>query len=360
VHNSESGDFGSGERSRFITQLLREWRELNPKVEIAEKVAAVHPPVGRLDESIEIAKSPEIMEKLKARAEKGFSPSSLNVYRNCPLQFYFQYIAGLSELDEVEETIAAQTFGTALHGVLEELYKEFIGKSLKAKDLKNLKSSIEPLSRQFFMQAYKSGQLEFGKNLLSLKVAIRYLQRFLDEEIRLLEKEGCQVEILDLEKAMETALAIKTNGEVLAVKLYGKADRIDRTNGLLRIIDYKTGRAEDRELNIREWDDFAFDYRLNKAFQLLMYAYLFSRSGHSSPELQSGILSFRELNSVLKPVKVPIGDKSKDRLDFQDLKRFEKELQLLLQEIFNPKIGFSQTDDFQICGYCAFREICNR
>ncbi len=63
------------------------------------------------------------------RAEKGFSPSALSRYIRCPLQFYFEKIAGLEEADEVEETLEARTLGTIIHGVLEDLYGPFRGKS---------------------------------------------------------------------------------------------------------------------------------------------------------------------------------------------------------------------------------------
>ena len=47
-----------------------------------------------------------LLLRLKEIAEKGFSPSSLTNYIRNPIQFYFQRILRISEVDEVEENIA--------------------------------------------------------------------------------------------------------------------------------------------------------------------------------------------------------------------------------------------------------------
>jgi ATP-dependent helicase/DNAse subunit B len=66
------------------------------------------------------------MARLREIATNGFSPSSLTTYIRNPMQFYFQRILRISEVDEVEESIAANTLGTIIHGALEELYKPLI------------------------------------------------------------------------------------------------------------------------------------------------------------------------------------------------------------------------------------------
>ena len=85
IYNSETDDFGSGEKSRFVTQLLSEYRG-----EISEKVFK--------GAELEMPKSKEIVipnigldKELKSWAEKGVSPSAINKYNNCSLQFYYHY-----------------------------------------------------------------------------------------------------------------------------------------------------------------------------------------------------------------------------------------------------------------------------
>lgn len=356
VYNSESNDFGAGERSRFITQILKELPKYNPNATITERVVSVPLPSGAQDVSINIEKTPEIIAKLKEKAGRGFSPSSLNVYRNCGLQFYFKYAAGINELEEVEETIAAHTFGTVLHGVLEELYQDFKGKVLEVEELKRLKSQVEPLTREMFQKEYKSGQLDYGKNLLSLKVAIRYINRFIDEEIKRAKKSSIKVIALEQELEKNITLDVGVEGEI-PVRFYGNADRIEEENGQLRVIDYKTGRADSWELNVRSWDDFGGNTKLNKAFQLLLYAYLYPNEAGRT--LSSGIITFRELGAGIKPVLAGV-DKPSVQIDKATLAIFEEQLFQLVREIFNTELSFTQTTDLNTCAYCAFKDICNR
>lgn len=357
VYNSETDDFGAGEKSRFITQILKEMPASNPQIKITERLVSLSLPSGVQDVSIDIQKTPEILEKLKQKAIKGFSPSSLNVYRNCSLQFYFKYIAGFSELEEVEETIAAHTFGTVLHAVLEDLYQPYKGKVLEVEQLKNFKSQVEPLTRQVFAKEYKSGQLDYGKNLLSLKVAIRYINRFIDDEIKRAKKKT--IEIVALEQHLEKTLELDFAGAIgkVPVKFYGNADRIEKENGQLKIIDYKTGRADAWELNVRSWEDFIENTKLNKAFQLLLYAYMYPST--EGEVLNSGIITFRELGAGIKPVLAGV-EKASQALDKPTLDIFEEQLLHLVSRMFNPQIPFSQTTDLNTCSYCPFKDICNR
>ena len=70
------------------------------------------------------------MTRLKKIADKGFSPSALTSYIRNPIDFYFQKILRISEVEEVEENIALNTLGTIIHETLEALYTPFIGKFL--------------------------------------------------------------------------------------------------------------------------------------------------------------------------------------------------------------------------------------
>jgi len=62
---------------------------------------------------------------------KGISPSALATYIYNPISFYEQKVLGIKEDNEVEETIAANTMGSVIHDVLEEMYKPYLGSFLK-------------------------------------------------------------------------------------------------------------------------------------------------------------------------------------------------------------------------------------
>ncbi len=42
------------------------------------------------------------------------------------------------------------------------------------------------------------------------------------------------------------------------------------------------------------------------------------------------------------------------------LPEFRHHFDALMEEIFNPDIPFTQTDNEKICEWCAFKELCNR
>lgn len=356
LYNTESDALGSGEKSRFLTQLIHELPKVNKNVVIEEKLVNIPVNVDNTGNVISIPKTAAIIEKLNAKAVKGFSPSLLNTYRNCSLQFYFQAIAGLREAEEVEETIGADTLGNTIHEVLETLYKPFIGKKINATDVRELKKQVETLTISVFEKEYSKTEISYGKNLLTIKVALKFLNNFLDSEIKAIgkyEKDSTPLIIKNLEQKLETILTINSQ----TIKLHGNADRIDNVGSLTRIIDYKTGIADNKELKLEEWSNIQTDSTLAKSFQLLMYAWMYQKMNPAILDnMVSGIITFRELSAGLKTVKI----NNSDLLNVPILNKFEEQLKNILSEIFNPEIEFKQATDFNNCEYCSFKGICNR
>lgn len=350
LYNTETDTFGNGEQSRFITQLLTELPARNPKVTI-ERMFLSMDTGGGGDHPIEVPKTKEVMAALEKKAAEGFSPSLLARYISCPLQFYFHAAAGLREADEVEEDAGADTLGNVVHEVLLKMYEPFTGKEITAKQIRELIPQTERMVNEAFGEYYRTGDLGHGKNLLAVKVACRFVSNFLRKEAELLESGAGPLAITELEKELQDEVTIKNK----PIRLIGRADRIDRLGGALRIIDYKTGKAAKEELEFEEWEELRSDSRLAKSFQLLMYAYLY-RKNAGGEAVSSGIVSFRELGTGLKTVSA--GGTNAITTEVTD--RFAEELRALLGEIWDTSKSFTQTDDLSNCTYCSFRQICNR
>jgi ATP-dependent helicase/nuclease subunit B len=356
VYNTESDALGSGEKSRFLTQLLYELPKVNPNVNITEKLVNI-PIVSVLaEQAISIKKTPVMLEALKEKAAYGFSPSVLNKYRNCSLEFYFHVIAGLRAAEEIEENIGADTLGNSIHEVLETLYTPVIGKKLTIAHLEEMKQRAEQLTLAAFEKKYSKSEISYGKNLLTLKVALKFIANFLKLEttqVEEAEKKGSPILIKALENELEAELMV--NGA--AVKIKGKADRIDSVGAITRIIDYKTGIAENKELKLEEWEDIRTEANLAKSFQLLMYALMYQKMNPAiTDNLVSGIISFRELSEGLKTVKVH----QQEVLNASVLHEFELQVKQIISDIFDPAIPFAQTTELDNCAYCLFKGICNR
>jgi len=356
LYNTESDALGSGEKSRFLTQLIYELPKVNANVTITEKLVSIPVINTGYDNVIVIKKSESIIEKLNAKAAYGFSPSLLNIYRNCSLQFYFHAVAGLREADQVEETIGADTLGNVIHEALELFYKPFVGKKVQTNDIKEMKKQVESVTLALFKKEYSETEVSYGKNLLTLKVALKFIHNFLDAEIsniQVAEKSGQPLIIKALEQEMDHTIVLGSQ----QIKIKGKVDRIDTVGSVTRIIDYKTGLADSKELKLDDWDDIRIDAGLAKSFQLLTYAWLYQKTNPIINEnIVSGIITFRELSAGLKTVKV----NDSERLNQLVLSDFEKQLNLLLTEIMDTEVPFSQTPETDNCEYCAFKGICNR
>jgi hypothetical protein len=361
IYNSQAGDFGSGEKSRFITQLYEEMPHYNTKIKIQQNILVSETPTASVNNDISISKTLEILKSLNEIAYKGFSPSGLNTYISCPLRFYFQYIEKLEEAEDAAETIDAATLGSTVHYVLKNLYRPFKNKILRPADVKQMYASVETLIKEGFKQFYPDGDTETGKNLLISKVATKFINNFLLTETKFIEKiqnANDYLTIIQLEEPFDTSINVNTHdGKTVAVKLKGFIDRVDRIGKTYRIIDYKTGIVKKEELKFDEWEQFISEPALAKSLQLLTYAYLFSKK-HQADKLNAGIISFRNLSKGYMAVDCPA---SQDKaVDADALALVEKNIAAFIACIFDPSIPFTQTTDTKICENCAYNSICNR
>jgi len=360
LYNTQPGDLSGGDKSRFLSQIIYELPKYNSKIRINEEILSIPPILNGLDTKIVIEKSQDILDKLRKLAQKGFSASSLNIYRNCKLQFYFNHVVGLEETDEVEETIEVSTMGKVAHEVLQILYEPFLGKNLLPDDIKKMKPRIEDLLAESFRKNYENGDVDFGKNLLIVKVAGIFVKRFLDKEIELLKylnKRGDSIIVKGLEQRIETYLDLQIKNLDKPVKLKGFVDRLDELGNTIRIIDYKTGNVLPGDLKMKDWEILADESKLDKCFQLLLYAYIYSRATVIKPErISSGIISLKNLSLGFMGIELP----EKESMSGEVLKKFEDILNDIISEIYNPEIPFTQVDNQDNCVYCSFKSLCGR
>jgi hypothetical protein len=332
IHNTESDGFDAGEKSRFITQLEVE-KQTNHTITTQLYNATLPEKASR---SIEIPKSESVMLKLKAIAEKGFSPSALVSYIRNPIDFYFQKILYIKEVAEVEENIALNTLGTIIHETLEALFTPFIGKFLLESDILTCFKLLDNEVLKQFKLIYKEGEIKKGRNLLAFEVAKRNVFNFLKLELEFI-KNGDAVKILYLEKKCE---AVLTHSKLpFPVKIGGKVDRIEERNGVIRIIDYKTGKVEKKNLVLKSWDKLTEDLKNDKIIQILAYVFMFKNEIQGKP-IQAGIISFKNLKSGFFPFEFKEGKEGKTIIDDEVMEAFLEQIVLLLNEILDQNIPF--------------------
>ncbi len=340
LYNTEAEGLGGGERSRFLMQL--ETYNM-PNHTLTQHV--VIPKMPKIEYVPQVVKKEaSVIERLQEIAYKGFSPSALTAYIRNPIDFYYQKILGINEYEAVEETVAANTLGTVVHDTLELLYKPFEGKIVTTKDIKAMFGNVEELVVKNFKKTYGEGNIHRGKNLIIFNVAKRYVTNFLQQELQTL-KSGKTLRILQIEQTLKAKVDIPELG--FPVYIGGKVDRVDELDGVMRIIDYKTGKVSQGDVEIVDWDVLTQDYKFSKSFQVLAYAYMIRHEQGLQPETEAGIISFKNLQSGFLKFGTKESARARNKnqtVTEETLADFVVELKQLILEICNMDIPFTEKE----------------
>ena len=334
IYNTESEGLDAGEKSRFITQLEVEKQAKHTLTH--EIYNAVLPETAY--QPIVVPKSESVMIRLKEIAEKGFSPSALTSYIRNPIDFYFQKILRISEVEEVEENIALNTLGTIIHETLEALYTPFIGKFLSENDILGCFKLLDAEVLKQFKLVYKEGEIKKGRNLLAFEVAKRNVSNFLKVELESI-KNGDAIKILHLEKACERTLDHPSLP--FPIKIAGKVDRIEERNGVIRIIDYKTGKVEKPNVTLKSWKGLTEEIKNDKIIQVLAYAFMYENEANGKP-IEAGIISFKNLKSGFLPFSFKDGKEENTTIDTAILNDYLEQMVLLLNQILDKGRPFEE------------------
>ncbi len=339
LYNTESDGLNAGEPSRFLTQ-LQVYKQ--PKHLVTHKVVA--PMVPKIQNTLQqVNKNDDIMARLKEIALRGFSPSALTNYVRNPADFYYDKVLGIQEHEQVEETVAANTLGTVIHDSLEFFYKPLEGQFLTLAHINAMREALDEVVRNTFKKVYGAGDILRGKNLIIFEVAKRYIHNFLTAEATIL-KRGSQLKILQVETDLKAAIDIPELN--FPVSIRGKVDRVDQLDGVVRVIDYKTGKVLQNEVELIEWSQLNTDYKYSKIIQILAYAYMINSNGIISAPVEAGIISFKNLqNGFLKFAKKSSSRGPKDHLVTNEtFGHYLTELKSLILEICNPNIPFIEKE----------------
>lgn len=343
LYSSENDGMGKGEASRFIRQVES---ELAPRFNIAVARLAVKTDAtltaGRpLPEAI---KSDVIMRRLREMGQIGLSPTSFADYMECPLKYYYSRVLAIDEQEEMDEDLDASQLGDCIHKVLENILKPHCGEPLRKEVMKEALEQLPNYMEQVFKELYLGGRNTEGRNRFLYSVAETQLRHILKNEMKYLEH--CNLMIIN-------AVEEKIGGFILldGVTLKGKIDRVDTFDDCLRIIDYKTGKLEKKDLSYHDGDR----QMSGKWLQLMWYALIFSRTRPFVGQLRAGIYPLRNLRS---DVRFATWNDSED-ITAEQLDDFESLLREKASELMNPAIPFIATPSSGACAYCPAKSYCN-
>ncbi len=354
LYNSDTDNFGGGEKSRFILQLENELQKVNPIINLTKQIVnsdiSLSQILSRNDIDLEVAKSNEILYKLSAITETGLSASLINTYISCHLKFYLSYLLKINTNTEIKQSVEANTFGTAIHEALEYIYKPFTGKEIDSSQLKKSLGSVREILTDKFKIHYSNKELYSGKNMLIFEVACNYLKNFLKWDI--VNTKEYPTILISTESKLTVTLPI--DGENINYK--GIIDRIDKRiiDDNFRIIDYKTGKVSKTDLTLKNTEELFSDSKYAKAFQVIYYAWLANKN-YPTEKLESGIVSIRNISNGFIPVLL------KQHNDISEFfTEFEENIIKITSDILNKETTFTKTQDKNQCTWCDYKSVCNR
>lgn len=367
MYNTSSDGLNRGEWSRFMLQFLIEW----PHPITRQFLEAGQSPQGT--SPITVEKTPDVMRRMqslfdvRANPKAKFSPSALNYYLDCPLKFYYRYVAGLSAPDEVSAEIDSATFGSIFHYAAEHIYKDLTthGKVINKEALETLlrnevklQDYVDTAFKKLFFNVPQNEKPEYnGVQLINSAVIARYLKQLLQNDLRY-----APFTFIASEMEVDEPIDIQTPKGVIKSRIGGIIDRMDSKDGTLRIVDYKTGGDADTPPYVESL--FIPDKkRSNYVFQTFLYAAIMCRK-QPTMKIAPALLYIHRAATETYSLVIQMGEPRKPKEAVEDFSKYEKEyrerLQGLLEEIFNPEKSFTQTEIIEKCTYCDFKALCKR
>lgn len=371
VYNTATDGINRGELSRFMLQFLIEWGYpvLRKQLEAAQSPQSSAP--------IIIEKTPDVMERMKSvfdirnNPKALISPSALNCYLDCPLKFYYKYVALLSAPDEVTADIDSAKFGSIFHYAAEHIYKDLTahGKLISRENLETLlkdevrlQTYVDNGFKELFFNLPPNEQPEYnGIQLINSAVIVKYIQQLLRNDLRY-----APFTFIGSEQRIFENIEICTSTGDIQSRIGGIIDRIDSKGESLRIVDYKTGGDADTPANVQSL--FIPDKkRSNYVFQTFLYASIVCkklREKNDSRLVAPALLYIHRAASEKYSPVIQMGEPRKPKEPVDNFAQhegdFRKNLKTLLEDIFNPDISFTQTEIEDKCAYCDFRALCKK
>ena len=369
--NADAPGIGKGQISRYLLQLIVSGADIN-------RITLKTDRQDTEAETLSVAKTPAVLEELCRKYDysnpKTFlSPSALNKYMDCKLKFYLAQIAGLKKPDDTDTEIDYAMFGTLFHKSAELAYN-YLSKDNQTitaaaidsllKDGKRLEGFVQQAFYDDYFARKAVDKADYsGTQSINFDVILKYLRQILRMDMELYapfqyigsESDGYK-HYIEVPDPLQP-------GSKLQIRLKGIIDRMDCKDGILRIVDYKTGKDKGAPATIDDlFPPTESKKRKSQAFQIMYYAYIMSMQPQFSKYRLAPTLLYTRTSS--KPSKEDIYYKlGNDVLtDFtsQCRQEFEERLKYMISEIFNPDITFEPTDDKEACKNCDFASLCGR
>jgi hypothetical protein len=342
-HNDNSGPWGA-ERSRYINQLEYYIAPKYPKATVTAlpfESDLTPPPVRKLI----IEKSEEVLSHIfNYITVNKVSASGINRFFESSLEWYYENVLKLDTPEE-EGRLSHADFGTLVHNTLEQLYNRFAsGSILTASDAEQMQHSSKDVLHENFAASERITQFDRGHNRLQYETAKAMIDAYLRSELSAIKK-GDSVEYIAAEQKLNRSMATSIGDREIKAEFKGSADLVVRRNGILRVIDFKTGQVESKDLVVRGFEMSAFAKK-PKALQLMLYAWM-ARGKYPGEAVETQIISMPRPSDRSLSVKLTMESA-------EDEAAFEGVLQDVIAKMTDPNIPLSADSEFK---YATFEPV---
>ncbi|MBR6248675.1 MAG: PD-(D/E)XK nuclease family protein [Muribaculaceae bacterium] len=364
IYNGQDTAAASGEPSHFIEQLQKLY-----KCPVTRLIAQATVNAAQ-SLTIEVEKTGAMVDGyLQPRSGVELSASSINEYLSCQLRFYLHHIEHLDNDSDTSEFMDNGTFGTIVHDTLQELYYPNVDGQEREGTYRVSKEMIEEFEKNRMRQAIArninktylcianhDAPLE-GEAYIESETIATFVRNVLRYDIQLLERSADKYfEIVECEKTHH--VVVDADGTKFNFQF--KPDRVDRIDGRLRIVDYKTGGDKTDFKDLSECFDSQASYsnRRHAVLQLLLYCNAWwSEPGAQQEVIEPVIYKIKEMEEtgVTKSGSQVLLERTGELNQ-----EFLKQMGTLVKELTSHEATMTQHAKNDNCKYCNFVDICRR
>jgi len=337
------------EPSRFIEEIIWQKQKDNKNLSVFRETRA------RFNVNVTAQLKPCAQKDQKTldylQSDFVFSPSSIDTYLKCPLQFYYQYILRLREKEDMLGEPESKDVGIVVHELFEAAFKDFVGKEPIID--KKFEANFWELFRALFDEKIRN---RIGSEAFMIEDVMRHrLESFLKRE-RLKENSRNVKKIISLEQDVNRK---KTDILGMPLCFSYRIDRVDElVDGTLLVIDYKTGsstKVPNGSKGLQAMRDAMNRETIKnavKSFQLPIYYHFISQE-YKDAHLNAA------LYMIQRPEKLEYFIKKKDLEQPEKVMGFCLDaLKFIINELFDPDTDFDSDDTGKACRYCPFGALC--
>ncbi len=246
------------------------------------------PTVPRNAAPIEVLKTAAVLARLNEIASKGFSPSALGMYLRCPLDFWLTRGSGIGSDQELSERLGSDVLGEAVHRVLEHIHRPCLDRELDPAMLRDAAGEVRSLLTAELGRTFPLTVLEKGHFRLKMEMASEAMKVHL-----LAEAERCE-DMVSIVRAVEVDLDLVLPS---GAKLRGRIDRVEERDGIIHVLDMKTGKVKEELLRLPSLERDDLKPEKDKALQLLIYSALYLGAHPELGMVRAGIIPLQRPSS---------------------------------------------------------------